>query len=175
MGLSFDIRSLPRVKGDNLEAREARQRAAEAKTLFGGEARKSSPGIDLNKATGPAKTSGVGMSVMDIYQGVTRSDDEVKRAERQERLDKLPVPVQRLAQTQGVTDLATLEIVGAVHRKSEIQGGEKVQIHASDLAKAAGTTTQRAGEILEEAVRRRWLVPGASYSAAGGFFRTNLD
>jgi hypothetical protein len=172
-----DPRKMPPVRKGEIttpEKEQLRRSEGAAQAFPGRQAR--GLGLDFNAAPAVAakKTSGMPMSALDLYTPVTRSDDEVKRAERQEQLDKLPIAVQRLAQTQGVTDLTTLAIVGAVHRKSELMAGEKVQVFASDLAKATGTTTQRAGEILSEAVRHGWLVPGASHSAAGGFFRTNL-
>jgi hypothetical protein len=107
---------------------------------------------------------------MDLYQGMTRSDAEVRRAEREERMGRLPIRVQRLATDQGVTDLELLQVVGAVVAKSDTWGGNRVQLFASDIARSLGVSTQRADALLDEAVRRGF-VEAYSRSIGGGYFR----
>jgi hypothetical protein len=154
--------------------REAIRRAELAKGLFGGPASSHGRVVNFN-AGGPApvKARNTTGGVMDLYQGITRSDDEVRRSEIEERMGRLPVRVQRLATDQGITDIELLQVIGAVVANSNRYGGERVQLFSSDLARALGVSTQKADALLDEAVRRGFI-EACSRSIGGGYFRPRI-
>lgn len=153
--------------------REAVRRAEQAKGLFGGPASEKGLGLNFNAPDkAPARTTPGGTTTMSFYDTVSRSET-AQQAEAHDRLARLPKAIQQAAQAQGLTDLPLLEIAGAIHRKSEVYGGERVQVFASDLAKATGTTTQRAEQLIDEAVRRG-LIERTAQAPGGGFFRSRL-
>ncbi len=148
--------------GPNLTRREteadrtARRRADAVTKMFGGAAGQSGQRLDFSKPSAPAMpTSGTG-SLADLYQPAFRAE-VAQREERTARLDKLPQAVQRLATEQGVTDLHMLEAVAIIFRASKALGGNPAQCWASDIGRTIGVTTQRADEILREAVQRGFI------------------
>jgi hypothetical protein len=168
-----DPRKTPQAAGDTERAQVARRHAKEAKGLFGGPASQSGLGLNFRAPDkAPARTTPGGTTTMSFYDSVSRSET-AKQGETHDRLAKLPKAIQNVAQAQGVTDLALLEIAGAIHRKSEVYGGERVQVFASDMAKATGLTTQRAEQLIDEAVRRG-LIERTAQAPGGGFFRSRL-
>jgi len=153
--------------------REAARKSEAAKSFLGGPASTHGRVVNFNAGgSAPAKTSGLG-STLDLYEGVSRSEEEVRRAEIEERMGRLPVRVQRLATDQGVTDLNLLQVVGAVVAKSDTWGGQKVQLFASDIGRALGVSTQKADALLDEAVRRGFI-EACSRSIGGGYFRPRI-
>lgn len=153
--------------------REAVRRAEQAKGLFGGPASERGLGLNFRAPDkAPARTTPGGTTTMSFYNTVSRSET-AQQAEAHDRMARLPKSIQQAAQAQGIADLALLEIAGAIHRKSEVYGGERVQVFASDLAKAIGTTTQRAEQLIDEAVRRG-LIERTAQAPGGGLFRSRL-
>lgn len=153
--------------------REASRKSEAAKGLFGGPA--SSHGRVVNFSAGgpaPEKARNTTGGVMDLYDSGF-GNELARRDEEHDRFAKLPKAIQQAAKAQGVTDLTLLEIAGTIHRKSEVYSGERVQVFASDLAKATGTTTQRAEQLIDEAVRRG-LIERTGQTPGGGFFRSRL-
>lgn len=144
--------------------RSARRRAAAAFDLFGGPAGQNGHGINFNAETAPAApSSNMGGSVLDLYGSTSFKADLVRRDERDARMDRLPAVVQKLATEQGVTSIELLEIVGAIHRKSAVMGGQKVQLFASDLGRALNIPANKAEALLTEATQKGFVTsfPGS--------------
>jgi hypothetical protein len=164
----------PVRKGEATEAEQTQRRRSEVAAQAAPSRRSDPRGhfLDFNDtaAPAPAQARNTTGGVMDCYGGVTRSDAEVRRAEREERMSRLPIRVQRLATDQGVTDLDLLHVVGAVVAKSDNYGGARVQLFASDIARSLGVSTQRADALLDEAIQRGF-VEAYSRSIGGGYFR----
>jgi hypothetical protein len=160
--------------GDATEAERTQRRRSEVAAQAAPSRRSDPRGHFLNfndtATSAPAKARNTTGGVMDCYGGVTRSDAEVRRAEREERMSRLPIRVQRLATDQGVTDLDLLHVVGAVVAKSDTWGGNRVQLFSSDLGRTLGISTQKADALLDEAVRRGFI-EAYSRSIGGGYFR----
>jgi hypothetical protein len=167
-----DPRKMPPVRKGEITTteREHIRRSENAAQAFPGRQARGL-GLDLTKPLKTVKTDGFG-STMALYDNGTVSELSRRDAEH-DRFAKLPKPIQRMAQEKGVTDLTLLEIAGAIHAKSEVYGGNRVQVFASDLAKATGTTTQRAEQLIDEAVRRG-LIERTAQSIGGGTFRSRL-
>ena len=168
-----DPRKTSDASGNTERAEIARRNAAEATKLFGGSARVKGLGLNFNAPDkAPARTTPGGTTTMSFYDTVSRSET-AQQAEAHDRLARLPKAIQQAAQAQGIADLTLLEIAGAIHRKSEVMSGERVQVFASDLAKATGTTTQRAEQLIDQAVRLG-LIERTAQAPGGGFFRSRL-
>lgn len=146
---------------DTPHDRASRRRAAATIDLFGGPASTHGQRLDFNtKAAPAAPSSGMGVSFADAYAPSWKAET-AQRDERAARLDKLPLGVQRLATEQGVTCLPTLETVAIISRACKTMGGQ-AQCFSSDIGRAIGVSTQRADEILREAIQRGFIEPRAN-------------
>lgn len=160
IGSAVAIRS-----ADNQSSHEQRRRFAEVVDVMAA----TNMSFREKSASPAAVAPPSGMSsTMDFYGSASFKADIVKREEIAQRVDRLPAPVQKLATEQGVTDLPTLEVVAAVYRACKTMGGQ-AQCFSSDLGRAAGVTTQRAEEILRDAVKRGWVE-----ERSNSYWRTDL-
>jgi hypothetical protein len=141
---------------DTPEAREARKKAAEARTLFGGPASDYGSGLDFTKATGPAKTSGMGMSTLDIYAPVQRAD-EAKRAETEAQMEKLPASIAALPKKHPGLALDALEALASIQRSYAVRGEQPVPVHRGDLARNIGVSVERAEAIINDLQARNLI------------------
>ncbi len=113
-------------------------------------------GLDFNKRAPAAPSSGMNGSFLDLYGSTAFKADIVKRDERAAQMDRLPAPVQRLAQTQGITDIDLLTAISIIHRNCQTMGGEAV-VYCSDIGRAMGITTAHAESLAAEGVRKGFI------------------
>lgn len=165
--IKTDFLNLPAVPTQ--KDREAVRRAEAGQAFPSRHAR--GLGLDLTQPLKAVKTDGFG-STMALYDNGTVNELAQRDAEH-DRFAKLPKAIQQAAKAQGLTDLTMLQIAGAIHAKSAMMGHERVQIFASDLATATGTTTQRAEQLMSQAVRCG-LIEQTGQTPGGGFFRSKL-
>lgn len=140
------------IRSDTDAARTARRRSAAVATSF-----TTAPvTLDFSRKSAPAMpTSGTG-SLADLYGSAVFREEITRREERAAQMDRLPAPVQRLAQTQGITDIDLLTAISIIHRNCQTMGGEAV-VHCSDIGRAMGITTARAEGLVSEGVRRGFI------------------
>lgn len=137
---------------DNDADRTARRRSAAVSGNFS----RTPTGLDFNQRAPAAPSSGMNGSALDLYGSTAFKAEISQRDERAAQMDRLPAPVQRLARSEGITDLGLLTAISIVHRNCQIMGGEAV-VHCSDIARAMGITTAHAESLTAEGVRRGFI------------------
>lgn len=136
---------------DNDADRTARRRSASVASNFA----RTPTGLDFNQRAPAAPSSGMG-SWLDLYGSTAFKAEISQRDERAAQMDRLPAPVQRLARSEGITDLDLLTAISIVHRNCQTMGGEAV-VHCSDIGRAMGITTAHAESLTAEGVRRGFI------------------
>lgn len=144
---------LDTVRRDTDADRTARRRSAAVTNAF-----TAAPSVlDFSRKSAPAMpTSGTG-SLADLYGSTVFREEITRREERAAQMDRLPAPVQRLAQSHGITDISLLSAIGIVHKASATMGGQPAQCFAGDIGRAIAVTTQRAEAFLDEAAARGFI------------------
>lgn len=133
----------------------ARKGAAAGTKLFGGTADETGTRLDFNTpSTRRVKSSGMA-STMDLYAPTVR-DEDAARDDLARRKSALPAHIADLSTKFGLA-VDALEVLSLVEQRSKAMGGSPVPVQRGEVARAVGTTPDRAEEIIGTLERRNFI------------------